>query len=110
MGLVTLTDENFDREALDASLPVLVFCKASWSGTCQIVEPIIATLAADFSEQIIAGTLDIDNNPGAAESYGVSDIPDLLIFQEGELTDRLTGITSRKDLIARINSLINTKP
>ena len=103
---ITLTNENFDREVLEASVPVVVFFEAPWSGACQIVAPIISTIASEFSNGVKVGRLDTDVHSETAMSYGIFRLPTMLFFQRGEVVDHLTGVISREDLTIRLDALL----
>jgi thioredoxin 1 len=104
---LTLTDANFQSEVLNSAKPVLVEIGADWCGCCHIMEPIIDRLAIDMGDQLKFGKIDIDTNEQMARDFGVSDLPILLLFKDGQLIDHIIGPISRKELKARITSGIN---
>ncbi|MDX2197479.1 MAG: thioredoxin [Phycisphaerae bacterium] len=92
-GAATLafTDSNFESEVLQSSVPVVVDFWAEWCGPCRMLGPVMDQLATDFSGRVKVGKLNIDNAPTIAAKYGVQSIPTVLIFQNGQPTERVVG-------------------
>ncbi len=104
--VVTLTDENFEEEVLDAEGLVLVDFWAPWCGPCQIASPIVEELGEEYGDHLKVGKLNVDENPQAAEAYGIMSIPTLLFFEDGEQVDQLVGVHSRVNLEKFIDDLL----
>jgi thioredoxin 1 len=102
---VTLTDENFEDEVLDADQPVLVDFWATWCGPCRQLEPIIEDLADEFEGRVKVGKLDVDDNPQTAQKYGVRSIPTLLFFKNGSVEDQKIGVMPKKELADKLNGM-----
>ena len=101
-----MTDDNFDQEVLGSSQPVLVDFFADWCGPCKMQAPIIEQLAEEIDDKAKIGKLDVDANPAIAQKYEVMSIPTLIIFKDGQVVERLTGLQSKDVLWEKFNSLI----
>jgi thioredoxin 2 len=104
---VTITDANFDEIVLRASTPVLVDAWAEWCGPCHMLAPTIDALARDYAGRVVVAKLDVDANPRTAGSYEIRGIPTLLIFDRGQLVDRLVGVQPRSAIEGRLASLVD---
>lgn len=104
---VELTAENFQREVLDSTQPVMVDCWASWCGPCIAFAPTVEELAAEFDGRAVIGKLNVDNEEDLANQYDISAIPTILIFKDGQVVDRYVGGETKKALALRLNGLIS---
>jgi thioredoxin 1 len=105
MGVPEFDDKNFDSEVLQANGPVLVDFWAPWCGPCRQIAPVIEQLAGENSGSIKIGKLNVDNAPNSAQSYGVSSIPTLMIFKDGEVVERFVGVQPKSRLQEAINAV-----
>jgi thioredoxin 1 len=105
MGVPEFDDKNFDSEVLQADGPVLVDFWAPWCGPCRQIAPVIEQLAGENSGTIKIGKLNVDNAPNSAQSYGVSSIPTLMIFKDGEVVERFVGVQPKSRLQEAINAV-----
>ena len=104
MGVVTLTDENFEEEVNSSAVPVLVDYWAAWCGPCKMVGPIVEEIASEYSGRLKVGKLDVDNNQASAAEQNVMSIPTLLIFKEGEVVAQQIGAVNKTQLTEFIES------
>lgn len=103
---VTFSDRNFATEVLDSPLPVVVDVWAPWCGPCRVMNPIIENIAAQFAGVVKVGKLNADENDATATQYQVQAIPTLLVFQNGKLVDRVTGLISQEALAEKLRALL----
>jgi thioredoxin 2 len=101
---LSVTDESFAREVLDASssLPVLLDCWAPWCGPCRMIAPVLDQLAAESGGRYLVAKLNVDENPRTAARFGVQSIPTLLIFKGGQPVERIVGAQPHNVLAARL--------
>ncbi len=98
------TGQNFEKEVLQSEKPVLVDFWADWCAPCHQVAPTIAALAAEFEGRATVAKVNVDEEPELAARYGIRSIPSLLLFQRGEVADRLVGVQSKALLAERLEA------
>ena len=99
----TFTDANFQKEALESNIPVLVDFYADWCGPCKMVAPIIAELADEYEGVFKIGKINIDQESATAEKYRVMSIPTMIIFKNGTVVDTIVGAVSKSALQNKLN-------
>lgn len=104
--VVAMSDEDFSAKALTAELPVIVEVGAEGCAPCRRMDPIFDDLAREYRGRIIFATLDADENPRTAMTYGVRGVPTFLIFHKGKLVTQVVGARSRADLKRRLEEAL----
>lgn len=84
--------------------PTVIDFFATWCGPCRAVSPILADLKSDLGDDVRIFKIDVDSNQALASEYKVQSIPTLMIFQNGELKWRETGVQSK----AKLKSVLET--
>ena len=100
------TDDNFDKEVLQSSIPVMVDFWAEWCGPCRMLAPIVEEVAKEFNGKLKVGKLNVDDNPKSASRYNVMSIPTLVFFKQGKENARLIGVTPKSDVKRRVEVLL----
>jgi len=98
------TDDNFDSEVLKSDSPVLVDFWAPWCGPCRQIAPMIDELA-DENPNVAIGKINIDENPGVAQKFGINSIPTLLLFKNGEVSESFIGVRPKAALQEALSSV-----
>jgi len=97
-----LKDADYNAEIVESSLPVLVDFWATWCGPCQIMGPLIDTVAEEYEGKVKVMKCNVDENPVTPSKFGIRGIPTLLLFNKGEVVDRLVGAAPK----GQVDSLI----
>jgi len=95
---------DFEADVIERSrqIPVLVDFWAEWCGPCKAIAPTVHEIARLYDGQLVVGKLDVDANPGIPGQFGVLGIPTLLLFKEGKLVERQTGLIQKDKLITKL--------
>ena len=99
---ITLTKTNFEAEVLKSDKPVLVDFWAPWCGPCRMLAPILAEIAEEKAGAVKVGKVNVDEEPELAAKYGISGIPALLIFKNGQVAGTSVGFKPKPELEAFI--------
>ncbi|MEG0013186.1 MAG: thioredoxin [Cellulosilyticaceae bacterium] len=100
------TDANFEEEALQSDVPVVVDFYADWCGPCKMVAPIITELAGQFEGKVKIGKVNTDENRAVASKFNIMSIPTILFIKDGQVVDTSVGALPKQVLEAKINSML----
>lgn len=89
------TDANFQQEVLNSDKLTVVDFWAQWCGPCLALGPTIDALAKDYEGKVNVGKLNADENPNVCIDYGVTGMPAVLFFKNGQLVDKQLGLAAR---------------
>ena len=89
---------NFDS-IINDTRPVIVDFHALWCGPCKVQSPILSDIASEFGERVRVIKIDVDQNPGLASKYHIQGVPTVIIFKNGQLVWRQSGVASKSHLI-----------
>jgi thioredoxin 1 len=103
---IHVDDSSFDETVIKSETPVLVDFWAPWCGPCKAVAPILEELANDYNEKVVIAKLNVDEAPQNASKYGISAIPTLLIFKNGEPVHSIVGYKPKPELKKVIDEII----
>ncbi len=100
------TSQSFDAEVLGSDLPVLVDFWAPWCPPCQMLKPIVASLAPEYAGRARIAMVNVDDQPELAERFGVQSIPALMIVKGGEVVDAFVGAMPKPALTAKLDAAL----
>ena len=104
-SVIEITDDNFETEVTSSSIPVLVDFWAEWCGPCRMLAPTIEELSEEYKDKIKVGKLNTDDNKQVAVQFGISAIPTIILFQNGNVAKKFVGLVAKKDLKAALDDV-----
>lgn len=103
---VDVSEKTFDQDVLKAKTPMLVDFWAPWCPPCLAVAPILEELAEEYEGKIGIARLNVDEAPTLSARYGVSAIPTMLVFKEGEPIGQLIGFRPKAELKKALDEIL----
>jgi thioredoxin 1 len=104
-NIQTFTDANFDAEVIKSNVPVLVDFWAEWCMPCRMLTPTIEALGEQFAGKAKIGKVDTDANRKISVQFGITAIPTVILFKDGQIAKKFVGLTRKEDLAAAITQL-----
>jgi len=96
--VMAVTDQTFEAEVLDSSMPVLVDFWAEWCGPCKMLAPVLESVVDDYAGKIKIVKINVDENPETAPKFGIRGIPTLILFRNGKVSATKVGALSKSQL------------
>jgi thioredoxin len=103
---VKLTDENFDQLS-SGSKPLFVDFWAVWCGPCRVMDPVVEKLATKYSDKVLFGKVNVDEEMNISSRYQVFSIPTFMVFKNGQPMDAVIGAVGEASLERLVKSAIN---
>ena len=105
---IQVTEQNFESEVLHSAQPVIVDFYADWCGPCKMIAPALEEIASELASKVKIAKVNVDEQSALAQRYHVQSLPTLLYFQDGEVVNQTIGATSKKNILAKLNSAAET--
>lgn len=102
MNTRTLNSTNFDSTLTAGQRPVLVDFWAEWCGPCKMIAPVLEELATEQGDRAVIAKVNVDESPDLAERFGITAIPTLIVFKNGQPVRTFRGVQSRSALAASL--------
>ncbi|KKU09890.1 MAG: Thioredoxin [Candidatus Woesebacteria bacterium GW2011_GWB1_45_5] len=96
MATFNVTDSDFDAQILQNKTPVLVDFWAAWCAPCKMAEPVLEELSETYKDKVLVAKLNVDENQGISQKYGVMSIPTTILFRDGKELGRQVGFAGKQ--------------
>ena len=102
---IEVNDNNFDKEVIEKSrqTPVVVDFWATWCTPCLILAPILEKVVKEYRGKLILAKLNIDENPLISHKYGITTIPTVKLFKDGNFVDEFIGALPEQEVRKWLN-------
>ncbi len=101
-----VTTASFQDDVLASAKPVLVDFWAEWCGPCRMVSPILDEIANEYGDKIEIVKVNVDDEPGLAQQYGITGIPALQVFQNGKVVKSMVGAKPKAVLVKDLEEFL----
>lgn len=102
MAVITITKDNFQKEVIESTKPVLLDFWAGWCGPCRMVSPIVDEIA-DEKPDIKVGKVNVDEQRELAATFNVMSIPTLMVMKNGKIVKRTLGARPKNDIVSMLS-------
>ena len=101
-----ITDNNFNKNVVETTGVVVVDFWAQWCGPCRKLTPLLEQIQNEFKDKIKIFKIDADKNINSAKEYGISSLPTVLIFKDGEVKEIMAGMMQKSAIISNIKKYV----
>ena len=98
-----LTKDNFEKEVLDCTIPVLIDFWATWCGPCMMIAPIIEEIAKEADGKYKVCKVNVDDEPYLANQFKITSIPTLIVIKNGKIVNQALGYRSKAQILELLN-------
>ena len=107
MATSKVTTATFDAEVLKSSTPVMVDFWAEWCGPCRAVGPILEEISDEYGSKLKIVKLNTDEESAIAIKYGISSIPTMNVFVNGEIVKTIVGAKPKPAMLKELESFLS---
>ena len=105
--LEEVNDNNFAQVVLEANILVVVDFWAQWCGPCRKLAPVLEQIQTEFKDEIKVVKVDADKNMNTAKEYGISSLPSVLIFKDGEVKEFMAGMMQKSAIVSNVKKYLS---
>ena len=98
------TDANFQKDVLESDKLTMVDFWAEWCGPCRAIGPVVEELATQYAGKVNIGKVNVDNNSNVSTNFGITSIPAILFFKNGQVVDKQIGAVPKSVLAQKLNA------
>lgn len=102
MSVTELNKDNFEKEVMEANVPVLIDFWASWCGPCRMMSPVIDKIAEEMGDKLKVCKVNVDENHELAEKYEIMTIPAFIVIKNGAEAGRTIGVQPKENILKLI--------
>ena len=102
MSVIELNKDNFEKEVMEAEVPVLIDFWANWCGPCRMMSPVIDKIAEEMGDKVKVCKVNVDENHELAEKYEIMTIPAFIVIKNGAESGRTIGVQPKEDILKLI--------
>ena len=102
MAEIVITKENFEAEVLKSEVPVILDFWATWCGPCRMIAPALAEIAEENVGKIKVGKVNVDEQMELAVQFGITAIPTLIVFKNGQKVNQSMGVMPKAEILALV--------
>ena len=102
MAEIVITKDNFEAEVLKSDIPVILDFWATWCGPCRMIAPTLSRIAESHEGTIKIGKVNVDEQMELAVQFGITAIPTLIAFRDGQKVNQAMGYMSKDQILALV--------
>lgn len=103
MAIISITNDNFEKEVLKSEVPVLLDFWAAWCGPCKMMASVVDEIAAEYEGKIKVGKVNVDEEAALALKYQIMSIPTLIVMKNGVLDGKSIGFMDKDEVITLLD-------
>ena len=105
-NVTPVADDSFEREVLQSATPVLIDFWAPWCAPCRAIAPVVDEIAREYAGKLKVVKMNVDENPRTPSRYGVRGIPNLILFQGGQVKEQIIGAVPKSKLVDALKKVV----
>jgi thioredoxin 1 len=105
-NMLELTDADFEQTVINSTTPALVDFWAEWCMPCKMMAPTLDELADEYAGKLVVGKVNTDENRNISMQFGISAIPTVILFKDGEMIKKFVGLQQKADLKTAIDEAL----